>query len=369
MQTVRSMVMSSFSVRPRSSLWSLSLVLLVAACGSDSKSDSGPSGTGGGSGAGGVVSTGGTSPSAGGTVTGAGGASPSGGALTGGAGTGTGGTAGTGGSMSSGGGAGVATDGGSGDDGGTPEDAGPPAPKGCRINADCATVQGKPLCDAKNNTCVACHTNSQCPATAECVQNSCKPLAMCKSSLDCASGAAGKTICDKANGACVECVASADCGDGKVCTNRVCHTACTSDNECMSLHMLCNKGLSFGGQCTECTASSECAAGKYCESGQCVPLSCTPAQQSCSGDVVVQCNDTGSDVIPQQQCPLALIVPACIVDGDNAKCVGYCEDKKLDALESDVDCGGPLCPRCDKGKACTAASDCTSNKCTSKKCE
>jgi hypothetical protein len=137
----------------------------------------------------------------------------------------------------------------------------------------------------------------------------------------------------------------------------------------MSMHMLCNKGLTFGGQCTECTTSTECPSGKYCEAGQCVAYTCKPAQQSCTQNLVVQCNDTGSDVIPQQQCTLALLTPACIVDGDNAKCVALCEDGKHDALESDVDCGGPMCPRCSKGQACAANTDCSSNKCTSGKCE
>jgi hypothetical protein len=101
-----------------------------------------------------------------------------------------------------------------------------------------------------------------------------------------------------------------------------------------------------------------------------VPYTCKPAQQSCTQNLVVECNDTGSDVIPLQQCTLALLTtPVCIVDGDNAKCVASCEDHKRDALETDVDCGGPMCPRCSNGKACVANTDCTSNKCTSSKCE
>jgi Cys-rich repeat protein len=255
------------------------------------------------------------------------------------------------------------------DDGGTDPDSGPaPGPTGCRTNADCAAAPGKPLCDAKNDKCIACHTNAQCSAKEECVSNACVALAACKSSLDCASGAAGKTICDKNNGVCVQCTTGSDCGDGKVCTNRVCHTSCNSDNDCTPLHMLCNKSFTFSNQCTECTASSECGAGKYCEAGQCVAYTCTPSQQSCVQNNVVQCNDTGSDVIPQMQCTLNLLAPTCLVQGDNAKCVGACEDKKKNGLESDVDCGG-TCTRCEKGKACSSNNDCSSSKCTSGKCE
>ncbi len=346
-----------------SALWFVSLAVLAAACGSDSNS-----GTPSAGGAAGAVSAGGANSGTGGSTAASGGATSG----SGGAAQGSGGTPATGGSVGAGGAStgGVAGGAGGAEDAGAEPDAAPPAtPKGCRINADCAAAPGKPLCDAKKNECIACHTNAQCADTEECVQSACVPLPKCKSSLDCASGADGKTICDKPNGVCVQCTVSADCGDGKVCTNRVCHKSCSSDNECMPLHMLCNQGLSFGGQCTECTTSSECMSGKYCEAGQCVPLTCNPAQQSCTQNLVVQCNDTGSDVIPQQQCTLALLTPACVVNGDNAMCLGFCQDMKKDALETDVDCGGLMCPRCGKGKACTTDNDCTSNKCTSGKCE
>ena len=43
---------------------------------------------------------------------------------------------------------------------------------------------------------------------------------------------------------------------------------------------------------------------------------------------------------------------------------GMCEiDGMLGQLETDVDCGGPDCPPCFIGKACDAASDCTSKFC------
>jgi hypothetical protein len=257
---------------------------------------------------------------------------------------------------------GVAVDGGDAD-GGTP-----PSQTSCRMNSDCAAAPGRPLCDAKKSQCIACHTNAQCAAAQECVESECKPLSACKSSLDCASRMDGKTICDSTNRVCVQCTAAADCGAGRVCANRVCRTSCSSDNDCSALHMVCNKGLSFGGQCTACT-SGECPRGKYCEAGACVPLTCNPAQQSCAQNVVVQCNDSGSDVVPQKQCTLMPLVPACLVKGDNADCVGTCYDERRDALEADIDCGGPLCTRCSKGKTCAANNDCASNKCTSGRCE
>ncbi|HEX4338786.1 MAG TPA: hypothetical protein VH062_22930 [Polyangiaceae bacterium] len=363
--------MSSFNTHRLSRSAFIACALVVAACGSDSKTDTGTPGTGGA--AGGVSAAGGATTGTGGTVSGNGGATVGGGGTpssggtvsSGGTSGGSGGVATTGGAAGAAGASGGATA----TDGGAETDAGPTTPKGCRNNADCAGVKGKPLCDAKNDVCVACHTNAQCGATEECVQNACTPLTTCKSSLECASVAGGKTICDKTNSVCVQCAASADCGTGSVCTSRVCRKTCTSDNDCSADHMLCNKSLSFAGQCTECAANADCKAGTYCETGQCVPLTCTPAQQSCAQNNIVQCTDTGDTIIPLQQCALALLLPACVVDGDNAKCTTFCEDKKHDALETDVDCGGPNCSRCETGKGCVANTDCTSNKCTSSKCE
>ncbi|MEZ4296722.1 MAG: hypothetical protein R3B70_17275 [Polyangiaceae bacterium] len=40
-----------------------------------------------------------------------------------------------------------------------------------------------------------------------------------------------------------------------------------------------------------------------------------------------------------------------------------CEDGKTNGLETDRDCGGPDCPKCEKDKDCLAASDCVTEIC------
>ncbi|MBN3786745.1 YncE family protein [Burkholderia sp. Ac-20353] len=40
-----------------------------------------------------------------------------------------------------------------------------------------------------------------------------------------------------------------------------------------------------------------------------------------------------------------------------------CTDQKVDGFETDVDCGGPVCPKCSVGLRCLTNSDCTSNYC------
>src|SRR5260221_3208578 len=46
-------------------------------------------------------------------------------------------------------------------------------------------------------------------------------------------------------------------------------------------------------------------------------------------------------------------------------CGGPCHNGKKDGTETDVDCGGTDCPKCDDGKKCTQVSDCASGTCNS----
>lgn len=45
-----------------------------------------------------------------------------------------------------------------------------------------------------------------------------------------------------------------------------------------------------------------------------------------------------------------------------------CSDRSTNGQETDVDCGGPVCAKCDTGKACKEARDCVSGNCTNLVC-
>jgi len=45
-----------------------------------------------------------------------------------------------------------------------------------------------------------------------------------------------------------------------------------------------------------------------------------------------------------------------------------CTDTVKNGSESDVDCGGPVCPRCAVGKACLGAADCSTSLCVNNVC-
>src|SRR5690606_5959795 len=44
--------------------------------------------------------------------------------------------------------------------------------------------------------------------------------------------------------------------------------------------------------------------------------------------------------------------------------IGACENEMIDGSESDVDCGGGICPRCPDGAHCNGDGDCTSHFCS-----
>jgi hypothetical protein len=48
--------------------------------------------------------------------------------------------------------------------------------------------------------------------------------------------------------------------------------------------------------------------------------------------------------------------------------VQTCSDGTKDGAETDVDCGGPSCPRCADGKKCSVTTDCTAGNCASGVC-
>jgi hypothetical protein len=51
-------------------------------------------------------------------------------------------------------------------------------------------------------------------------------------------------------------------------------------------------------------------------------------------------------------------------DAVSLTCVAnQCDDRHKDDLESDVDCGGPICPRCAIDQTCLADTDCKSDAC------
>ncbi|CAF1274310.1 unnamed protein product [Rotaria sordida] len=46
-----------------------------------------------------------------------------------------------------------------------------------------------------------------------------------------------------------------------------------------------------------------------------------------------------------------------------------CTDGVMNQNETDIDCGGGMCPKCNNGKSCRLDGDCVSNQCVSNICQ
>ena len=120
-----------------------------------------------------------------------------------------------------------------------------------------------------------------------------------------------------------------------------------------------------------------CGVDPICVSGgwicQCPDASGQDASLDVGMDVAtdVSSHDVSSDVASEAE---ASVDGASDAPSDGSldaadACSGTCFDLKQDCAETDVDCGGPVCVPCIKGKHCLVNSDCISNMCIGYVCQ
>jgi hypothetical protein len=117
-----------------------------------------------------------------------------------------------------------------------------------------------------------------------------------------------------------------------------------------------------------CKKPDDCPS-KVCnvQTGVCQAPACTDGTQN-AVETDIDCGGT--------TCGKCDIDKKCKVAGDcqsgvckNLKCAApACDDVVLNGAESDVDCGGATCGKCDDAKKCKVRSDCKSDVCTAGKC-
>jgi len=120
------------------------------------------------------------------------------------------------------------------------------------------------------------------------------------------------------------------------------------------------------GACVECLVGGDCLSG-ICMTSTCVDAMCgdgvqngTETDLDCGGPSCVKCDDLlscwfGSD------CQSGVC--------KNGKCkVPACNDNADNGQETDVDCGGPACPKCATGEGCAVDADCLSDTCSGTTC-
>lgn len=156
--------------------------------------------------------------------------------------------------------------------------------------------------------------------------------------------------------------------DGKPCTDDVCASGIPS-NPPAAKGTICNslgtpKYCDGAGACIECKVDAECNGGT-CKASECAGAS--PCNDGLQNGLETD-KDCGGGV-----CPACDAQHACKVNGDclsnlctNKVCLPpppTCNDGKKNQDETDVDCGGATCGKCDALKQCSAAGDCKSDLC------
>ncbi len=177
----------------------------------------------------------------------------------------------------------------------------------------------------------------------------------------------GGKFCDGAK-KCVECLMDGDCMSG----------VCTVDNTCAPAE--CGDMIENGAEtdvdcggpvCAKCATEKSCVAGTDCQSGVCHPVDKLCSAPSCSDNVK---NQNESDVDCGGVCGATCTTgETCAAPGDCADqvCGGMpltcqaasCMDGVKNGLETDLNCGGPVCPDCVDGKLCSSGADCASGVC------
>jgi hypothetical protein len=155
--------------------------------------------------------------------------------------------------------------------------------------------------------------------------------------------------------------------DGNACTDDLCrggieaHPILVGEPCSMPAGGVCNAD----GACVECIADSGCASLICTDRFTCAPASC--------GDGVDNGQETDVDC-GGSLCPGCPVGDGCMVGADclGGSCVGgtcaaTCTDGLLNQGESDVDCGGP-CADCTFGQDCNAGTDCDTGTCTGGTC-
>ena len=264
----------------------------------------------------------------------------------------------------------------------------------CKVNSDCLSdycFQGLCITPACNDTlkspgevdvdcggpCAPCGDGKDCTknddcASGNCVNQKCGPPNCTdvtqngsETDIDC-GGAGGCPPCENLQ----HCKVNSDCKNNG-CVMGIClFPSCTDGTKDGS-----ETDKDCGGPCSPCADGATCADDGDCVSGICGPASlsgttvinrCFPTSCALSIDAGAGGAAPGTVRLCGGACPLCVDTEACKTNADclHHGCVsGFCAtptctDTVQDGTETDVDCGGSSCPKCNPGQKCLVDSDC-----------
>lgn len=132
-----------------------------------------------------------------------------------------------------------------------------------------------------------------------------------------------------------------------------------------------------GTYCKACGDGLQCLIGSDCSSSLCngsthlcAPVTCIDNMQDGTETDV----DCGGGICPAtcangKKCTLDVDCTSAACNFLSGLCVAsLCLDQRKDGAETDIDCGGGTCSSCATGKACSANADCTTGLCNSGVC-
>jgi hypothetical protein len=162
----------------------------------------------------------------------------------------------------------------------------------------------------------------------------------------------GGTICP-ACGADQRCRVQADCREG-VCTNGVCRVPTCKDGvkngtetdvDCGDVCAGCQTGK-------KCSTASDCQA-QVCTNGVCQASSCgdqiangSETDTDCGGAGCAKCQD-GKKCLSETDCASGVCASDADGGGSQSCRAPSCNDGVFNGNETDLDCGGPGCAKCD----------------------
>ncbi len=272
---------------------------------------------------------------------------------------------------------------------------------GCASSADCASG----VCDPATSTCAT-------PSCADAVRNGdetsvdcgggtcpgCGDGLPCAGGSDCASGVCdaststcaapscrdvvrngAETDVDCGGGTCPRCADGEDCLRNRDCTSRVCEGSsllCVAPSCTDARQNGDETGVDCGGSCPGCPDGDPCARDEDCASLVCDGTTLTCAAPTCT-DGARNGDETDTDC-GGGTCPVCRTGDDCLLgrDCDSGVCgagshtcsAPSCTDGVRNDIETDVDCGGLGCPRCELGERCRRHTDCTTELCSGGRC-
>jgi hypothetical protein len=237
----------------------------------------------------------------------------------------------------------------------------------CVVPVDCADTPACRIATCESNQCGStpapagsdCDDNGgkRCSAAGECV--------LCRADerrndgetdVDC--GGSDCPACDDFSA----CLVNDDCSSG-VCKDALCYPATCSDDEKNGDETDVDCGGSCPDPCPQagvCETPDDCASG-YCADGVCCGVPCDGLCERCNATTGA-CERLALDTDPEDECP----GPVNVCNGHGS--CSECDDDTKNGNETDFDCGGPLCPRCELGQACIEHRDCQSCFCNAGQC-